>query len=59
MLTNPESVSLASRNTAYWSAMIGDWHPTLDDGPMYGEYIPYSIEEVLELEFENIDSKGD
>jgi len=26
---------------------------------MYGEYMALSIEEVLELEFEDIDSKGD
>ena len=39
--------------------MIGGWHPEIDDGHMYGEYIPYSIEEVLELEFEDVDSKGD
>ena len=57
LLKSPGSVNLASGNTAYWSAMTGGWHPEVDDGPMYGEYIPYSIEEVLELEFEDIDSK--
>ena len=39
--------------------MTGGWYPEVDDGPMCGEYIPHSIEEVLELEFEDIGSKGD
>jgi len=56
----PENVTLASLNTTrYWSVMTGGWHPEVDDGPMNGEYIAFSIEELLELEFEDIDSKGD
>ena len=55
----PENISLASGNTTYRSAITDGWHSEVDDGPMYGEYIPYSIEEVLELEFEDIDSSGD
>ena len=55
----PENVALVSGETRYWSVMTGGWHPPLDDGPMYGEYITFSIEEVLHLEFNNVDSEGD
>jgi hypothetical protein len=34
--------------------MTGSWYSEVDDGPMYGEYIPYSIEDVPVLEFQYI-----
>jgi hypothetical protein len=54
-----ERVRLEGMNTFNWSAMVGGYHDSLNDRPMDGEYIAFSIEELLELEFESIDSRGD
>ena len=48
----PLSIHLAKTMTHEVGHLLGT-------GPMYGEYITFSIEEMLELEFKDIDSKGD
>lgn len=54
---SPERVELEGRNRILWSAMTSGWNDPVKYDPMQGEYIALSIEEVLELEFEEIDSK--
>jgi len=39
--------------------MSQGWNEELNDDPMGDDYIAFSIEEILKLEFEDIDSKGD
>jgi hypothetical protein len=56
---SPERVELEGRNRILWSAMTSGWNDPVKYDPMKGEYITLSIEEVLEFEFEEIDSKDD
>ncbi|WP_158853296.1 VWA domain-containing protein [Halorhabdus sp. CUG00001] len=39
-----------------WSAMSGGWNDEFESPPMDGAYIAFSIEEVVTVEFNNIDS---
>jgi hypothetical protein len=39
--------------------MARGWNKPINDHPMDGIYIAFSGEEILELEFDDIDSKGD
>jgi len=54
----PENVNLEGDSLSEWSAMS-----SLTDNiylePMDGRYIAFSIEEVLKLEFQDVDSKAD
>ena len=53
----PETVVLKDRERSRWSAMSGT-SSAVDDKPMSGEYVAFSIEEILELEFQHIATKG-
>jgi hypothetical protein len=53
----PEIVVLEGRERSRWSAMSGA-SSAVDDEPMSGDYVAFSIEEVLILEFQHIATKG-
>ena len=56
--TTPETVQLRVEDSETWSVMSDGWNEDIDDDPMGGRYIAFSIEEMLELEFEDVDSKN-
>jgi len=55
----PEKVSLRLETSDTSSVMSEGWNEEVNDDPMGGDYIALSIEEILELEFDNINSKND
>jgi hypothetical protein len=55
--TTPETVQLRVEDSETWSVMSDGWNEDIDDDPMGGRYIAVSIEEMLELEFEDVHSK--
>lgn len=55
--TIEQSVQLRLEDSETWSVMSDGWNEDIDDDPMGGRYIAYSIKEMLELEFEDVDSK--
>jgi len=52
----PEYVKLDSVETKRWSVMSMGWTSEIMNQPMNGEYIPFSIEESLTIEFNKIDT---
>jgi hypothetical protein len=55
----PENVSLRFQKAEQWSIMSQGWNEEVNDNPMGGDYIAFSIEEILKLEFDFINSKND
>jgi hypothetical protein len=55
----PENITVTglSRRSATWSVMSEGWNPDFSVPPINGEYIPYSIEEVLTIEFNEIETR--
>jgi len=51
-----EWMKLGSDTTKRWSVMSSGWTSEIMNQPMNGRYIPYSIEELLTIEFNNIDA---
>jgi len=51
-----EWVKLESDPTKRWSVMCRGWSSEIMNQPMNGEYIPYSIEEALTIEFNAVDT---
>lgn len=54
----PETVNLKSKKSQVWSVMSNGWDADVNEQPMGGEYIAYSLEELYTIEFKSVDSKG-
>ncbi|WP_158853311.1 hypothetical protein [Halorhabdus sp. CUG00001] len=54
-----EFVELQGNTRRFWSVMSSGWDDQVTYNPMNGEYIAFSIEELLTVEFHNIDSTND
>lgn len=52
----PEGITLMGDRETRWSVMSSGWQPSANDPPMSGDYIAFSIEELLTSEFPNIDT---
>lgn len=57
--TTPERVMLEGNTEKLWSVMSSSWNEPINYDPMSGVYIAFSIEEILKLEFDFINSKND
>lgn len=55
----PEYVMLQRTRERNWSVMSSGWDRDIDDPPMSGRYLPFSIEELSTIEFSKIDTKDD
>jgi len=42
-----------------WSVMFRGWQRELTNGPIHGDYIPFSVEELLTVEFNEIETKDE
>lgn len=51
----PENVRLSS-TVPTWSVMSSGWNPPVNDPPMDGDYIAFSIEELFTIEFDEIET---
>ncbi|WP_154553138.1 VWA domain-containing protein [Halorhabdus sp. CBA1104] len=53
-----ENVELEGDARTQWSVMSGGWNEYIGNHPMNERYIAFSVEELMTIEFENIDSIG-
>lgn len=51
-----EYIRLRGNLEREWSVMSGGWNNPINKQPMDGVYVPYSIEELSTINFENIDT---
>lgn len=50
----PEEVGFAGAESDEWSVMSSGWNAPVDNPPMSGTYIAFSIEELSTIEFHDI-----
>jgi hypothetical protein len=54
-----ETKEYISQSTRRWSAMASGWESGINDPPMDGDYVAFSIEELLTIELNEIDTVND
>ena len=56
---SPEYVELpnSGQPTDIWSTMASGWQPAYGAAPMNGNYVAFSVEELLTVDLERVDSK--
>ena len=55
----PEDITIGNLgNTSTWSVMSGGYQQEFGSTPMNGDYISFSIEELLTIEFKEIETRS-
>ena len=54
-----EGVCYSGMGRCRWSVMSSGWNRPIDNAPMNGDYIAFSIEELSTVNFRSIDKKDD
>lgn len=54
-----EDVGYTGPNQYEWSVMSSGWNSPINNPPMSGNYVAFSVEELSTVTFKNIDTKGE
>jgi len=54
--STPEDVGYSGSERDQWSIMSSGWSDTVDNSPMNGDYVAFSIEELFTIEFNKIET---